>query len=209
MSASTGTTVTVLVAALVVLGIAMIGVAVWLVRATRSDPSALGPLEVMGARRWRRGNADRRQTKLDTARPAGAPPPAPIVPFEPAAGDGDGAVVAAEADLESGGAGNGEPSMQESAVSAHSSPDEPDVEPDASANCDASVPESARSGHSSPDEPGDGEQDDAAEGDVVAAADGDGPANSDASGAEPGRSGQSSPEEPTESKAAIEANTKE
>jgi hypothetical protein len=154
MSASTGSTVTVLVAALVVLGCAMIGVAVWLVRATRADPPALGPLEVMGARRWRRGNADRRQTKLETARPAGAQPPAPIVPFEPPAGDGDGAVVATEPDLEQGAAGNGEPSMQESAVSAHSSP----VDSGGPANSDSSAAEPSRSGHSSPEEPTEAEE---------------------------------------------------
>jgi hypothetical protein len=162
MSASTGTTVTVLVAALVLVGVAMIGVAVWLVRATRSDPPALGPLEVMGARRWRRGDAERRQTKLDTARPAGAPPLAPIVAFEPAAGDGDvgqvdGDPVATEPDPEPDPepdrVENCEPSMQESAVSAHSSPEEPDPEPDPVEKCEPSMQESAVSAHSSPDDP--------------------------------------------------------
>jgi hypothetical protein len=76
---STGTTVAMLVAVLVLLGLGMIALAVWLVRSTRSDPQALGPLEVMGDRRFRKGDADRRQANLDTARPAGAPSPAPIV----------------------------------------------------------------------------------------------------------------------------------
>jgi hypothetical protein len=179
----------------------------------------------MGARRWRRGGADRRQAKLDTARPAGAPPLAPIVAFEPSAGDGDGAVVATEPDLEQDAAGNGEPSMQESAVFAHSSPVE-------ATDGDASVPDSTPSGQSLPVEPadvgseaGEGDGDGDGDGAVVAAepdlepdgagngepstqesavsshsspVDSGGPANSDASAAEPSRSGHSSPEEPTE-----------
>jgi hypothetical protein len=87
MSASTGTTVAMLAAALVLLGLGMIALAVWLVRSTRSDPQALGPLEVMGGRRWRKADADRRQVNLDTARPAGATPPVPMVVVE--SGDGD------------------------------------------------------------------------------------------------------------------------
>jgi hypothetical protein len=83
--ASTGTTVAVLVAVLVLLGLAMIVVALWLVRSTRTDPAALGPLEVMGERRWRKGEADVRQANLETARPPGAPPPAPMVPLDVAA----------------------------------------------------------------------------------------------------------------------------
>jgi hypothetical protein len=141
MSASTGTTVAVLVGVLVVLGLAMIGVAVWLVRSTREDPPALGPLEVMGERRWRRGDADRRRTNLDTARPPGAPPPAPILAFEApvaAAGAGDGDVEAAG---ESGS--------------------------EANLNCDASVQESARSGHSSPAEPADAGSEDGVESPAV------------------------------------------
>jgi hypothetical protein len=87
MSASTGTTVAMLVAVLVLLGLGMIALAAWLVRSTRSDPQALGPLEVMGGRRWRNADADRRQANLDTARPAGAWRPAPMVAWE--SGDGD------------------------------------------------------------------------------------------------------------------------
>jgi hypothetical protein len=199
MSASTGTTVTVLVAALVVLGVAMIGVAVWLIRATRSDPPALGPLEVMGARRWRRGDADRRQTKLDTARPPGAAPPAAPLALESAAGNGDGGTE---------GAGNCEPSMQESAVSAHSSPAEP-------ANSDASVADPTPSGQSSPVDAGSEVSDDDGDRDRDGAEapdpglEPDEPPNSDASVGESTLSGQSSPEEPTESEAAIETNTTE
>ena len=80
---STGTTVLLLVIALVAIGAAMIAVAVWLVRSTRSDPAALGPLEAMAERRYRRADASGRAAHLDTARPPGAPPPAPIVPLDP------------------------------------------------------------------------------------------------------------------------------
>ncbi len=165
MSASTGTMVTVLVAVLVVLGAAMIGVAVWLIRATRSDPSALGPLEMMGARQWRRGDADGRRTKLDTARPPGAlPPAAPAVAVDEVAVDG-----------------NGEPSMQESAVSAHSSSVAP-ADPGSGSGDGAETPENR--------------------------IEAEGPANSDASAAESARFGQSSSEEST-GEAAVETNTTE
>lgn len=80
---STGSTTLLLVVVLLALGAAMIALAVWLVRATRSDPVALGPLEVMGDRHWRRADLDGRRSTLDRARPEGAPPPAPIVPLDP------------------------------------------------------------------------------------------------------------------------------
>lgn len=76
---STGSTTLVLAGALVVIGIVMICTAVWLVRATRTDVPALGPLEVMGDRRFRRRDAEARQRTLVAARPPGAPPPAPIL----------------------------------------------------------------------------------------------------------------------------------
>jgi hypothetical protein len=76
---STGSTTFVLASALVVLGIAMICVTVWLVRATRTDTPALGPLEVMGDRRFHRDDAEARQRALTAARPAGAPAPAPML----------------------------------------------------------------------------------------------------------------------------------
>ena len=81
---STGTTVLVLVAALVLLGVAMICLTVWLVRSTRRDHVALGPLEVMGDRGFRREDPDARAGRLTGARPDGAPAPAPIVPLESA-----------------------------------------------------------------------------------------------------------------------------
>lgn len=93
LTGSTGSTTLVLVVVLIALGAAMVMTAVWLVRSTRSDAPALGPLEVMSARRWGRGDADRRAAQLTGARPAGALPPAPMVPFdadpEPAAPPGD------------------------------------------------------------------------------------------------------------------------
>jgi hypothetical protein len=123
VTASTGTTVAMLVAVLVLLGLGMIVLALWLVRSTRSDPQALGPLEVMGDRRWRKGDADRRQANLDTARPAGAWPPAPMVAFE--SGDGDTAgpnsdVTAAEGEAaedtvgEPAAAGDGDAGVEDS-----------------------------------------------------------------------------------------------
>ncbi len=80
--ASTATTTLLLVVALVLIGLAMIALAVWLVRSTRSDTVALGPLEVMGDRSWRRGDATRRARALDGARPDGSLPPAPMVPID-------------------------------------------------------------------------------------------------------------------------------
>src|SRR5262245_11535188 len=97
MSASTGTTVALLVAVLVLLGLGMIVLALWLVRSTRSDPQALGPLELMADRRWHKGDDDHRQANLETARPAGAWPPAPMVAFESADGDVAGTVSDASA----------------------------------------------------------------------------------------------------------------
>ncbi len=81
---STATTVLTLVAALLVVGVAMICVTVWLVRSTRTDSVSLGPLEVMGDRRFRRAGSDGRAGRLAAARSAGALSPAPIVPFEDA-----------------------------------------------------------------------------------------------------------------------------
>lgn len=81
---STGTTMLLLVGALVVLGVTMVVVTVWLVRSTRTDHVALGPLEVMGDRSFRRADESSRSTRLTSARPDGAPDPAPIVPLEDA-----------------------------------------------------------------------------------------------------------------------------
>jgi len=80
---STGSTTIVLAALLVVVGVAMICTAVWLVRATRADSRSLGPLEVMGDRSWRRRDAASRSQSLEAARPEGAPPPAPMLARDP------------------------------------------------------------------------------------------------------------------------------
>ena len=80
---STGSTTFVLVVLLVVLGIAMLVAGVWLMRATRTDTPALGPLEVMGDRRFRRDEASR-TAALTGARPDGAIGPAPMIDIEDA-----------------------------------------------------------------------------------------------------------------------------
>ena len=79
---STGSTMVVLIVLLVALGVAMVVIAVWLVRSTRSDAPALAPLEVMGDRGFSKADTDDRTTKLTTVRPDGAPPPAPMIPFD-------------------------------------------------------------------------------------------------------------------------------
>ena len=59
----------------------MIGATVWLV----GDPprrAGAGPLEVMGDRRLTKAEPEARAATLDGARPPGAPPPAPMVPFD-------------------------------------------------------------------------------------------------------------------------------
>lgn len=93
---STATTVLLLVVALAALGVAMIAMTVWLVRATRTDHVVLGPLEVMGDRGFRRATEESRASRLGAARPSGAPPPAPIVAVDeprPAEADQPAAVV--------------------------------------------------------------------------------------------------------------------
>jgi hypothetical protein len=79
---STGSTTFVLAALLVALGLAMIAAAVWLVRATRTDVPALGPLEVLGDRGFTRRDAEARAAALAAARPEGALGPAPMVPID-------------------------------------------------------------------------------------------------------------------------------
>jgi hypothetical protein len=114
---STGSTTLVLAVVLVALGLAMLVAAVWLVRATRRDLPLLGPLEVMGDRRFARRDAAGRAALLAAARPPGAPEPAPIVPIE------DGPVepvqpVAAVAAVPSGVVANGDAETAHAAVEA-------------------------------------------------------------------------------------------
>jgi len=86
MIASTASTTTVLAVLLVVIGFVMLGTTVWLVRSTRRDAPALGPLEVMGDRRFVKATPEDRDSTLAAARPAGALPPSPMVPFDDADG---------------------------------------------------------------------------------------------------------------------------
>jgi hypothetical protein len=90
---STGSTTVVLAALLVLLGLVMLGAAAWLVRATRTDSRALGPLEVMGDRRFARRDPEARAAALAGARPEGAVGPHPMLEIdeepEPSAADED------------------------------------------------------------------------------------------------------------------------
>jgi len=82
MVASTGSTTLVLVVLLVLLGLVMVAAAAWLVRATRTDTRALGPLEVLGDRGFTRRDVDGRAAVLTSARPEGAVGPAPMVEIQ-------------------------------------------------------------------------------------------------------------------------------
>jgi hypothetical protein len=92
LAGSTGSTMVVLIALLIALGVAMVAVAFWLVRSTRTDAPALAPLEVMGDRGFSKADGDARTTRLTSVRPQGAPPPAPMLPYD----DGDEPVSAPE-----------------------------------------------------------------------------------------------------------------
>jgi hypothetical protein len=72
-------TLTALIVLLVALGAALVMVAVWLWRSTRPDAELLAPLEVMGERRWRRGDPVWQRRRLDELRPEGAAPLDPSV----------------------------------------------------------------------------------------------------------------------------------
>jgi hypothetical protein len=63
-----------MVAGLVVIGLAFIGLGVWLIRQTRYDPPVLAPLERMGDRDWRRRDGMTQRRILDEVRPEGAEP---------------------------------------------------------------------------------------------------------------------------------------
>ena len=72
-------TVTSIIALLVAMGFALVMLAVWLHRTTRPDPELLAPLEVMGERRWRRGDPVWQRRRLDEVRPPGATPLQPSI----------------------------------------------------------------------------------------------------------------------------------
>ncbi|HUF98808.1 MAG TPA: hypothetical protein VMM60_11835 [Ilumatobacter sp.] len=63
-----------IVALLVVIAIGLAMLAVWLFRVTRPDRELLAPLEIMGARAWRRGDPVWQRRRLDEVRPADAAP---------------------------------------------------------------------------------------------------------------------------------------
>ncbi len=63
-----------MVAGLVVIGLAGIGLGVWLIRQTRYDPPVLAPLERMGDRDWRKRDGVTQRRILDEVRPEGAEP---------------------------------------------------------------------------------------------------------------------------------------
>jgi hypothetical protein len=132
MLGSTGTTTFLLAALLVALGVAMIFTTVWLVRATRTDSRVLGPLEVMGDRRWHRADAERRTRSLDAARPPDALPPAPMLDADPPPQE-QPAVAA-----------NCESTEQEPASTTHSSAEEePEKEPESEPESEPAPAETA------------------------------------------------------------------
>ena len=67
-------TVYITVAVLVVLGVAMVVLAIWLLRRTRPELQLFAPLEEMDTRSWRRQDPAGQRRALDASRPAGARP---------------------------------------------------------------------------------------------------------------------------------------
>jgi len=61
-----------MVIGLVVVGVALVTLAIWILRQTRPEPALLAPLERMGERRWRRHDEHVRRQLLDEVRPMGA-----------------------------------------------------------------------------------------------------------------------------------------
>jgi len=62
------------VVGLVLVGVASVALAVWLIRQTRVDPDVLAPLERMGDGDWRRKDPATQRRLLDEVRPDGAEP---------------------------------------------------------------------------------------------------------------------------------------
>ena len=58
-----------LAAGLAVLGLALIAITVWFWRSTRHDPELLGPLEVLGDRKFRRLEGSEQRDVLDKTSP--------------------------------------------------------------------------------------------------------------------------------------------
>jgi hypothetical protein len=67
-------TVIAIVVLLLVMGVALVMLALWQRRETRPDPTFLAPLELMGERQWRRGDPVWQRRRLDEVRPEGAEP---------------------------------------------------------------------------------------------------------------------------------------
>ena len=65
------------------LGLLLLVGTVWWWRSTRNEHPSLAPLEVMGARRWRRASEPERQRLVEGVRPEGASVGAPVVEPEP------------------------------------------------------------------------------------------------------------------------------
>ena len=63
-----------LAAGLAVLGLALIAITVWFWRSTRHDPELLGPLEVLGDRKFRKLDGSEQRQVLDGSRPNEAKP---------------------------------------------------------------------------------------------------------------------------------------
>lgn len=59
---------------LVLIGLAFIGLAIWLIRRTRVDPEVLAPLERMGDSAWLKRDSSTQRRLLDEVRPPGAVP---------------------------------------------------------------------------------------------------------------------------------------
>lgn len=66
-------TILLMAGGLVVLAVLVAAGTVWWWRSTKVEHPALGPLEVMGARSWWKGDYSTRRRRLDAARPAGEP----------------------------------------------------------------------------------------------------------------------------------------
>lgn len=65
------------------LGLLLLVGTVWWWRSTRSEHPSLAPLEVMGARRWRKANEPERQRLVDGVRPEGAQTGPAVIEPEP------------------------------------------------------------------------------------------------------------------------------
>lgn len=98
-------TVLLMVALLALAGVVLLAVTIWFWRTSRPEHPSLGPLEVMGTRRFWRSSATDQVAQLDQARPDGAEPERQVaqvlLPFgpKPAAPSIDLQRTAAEAPL--------------------------------------------------------------------------------------------------------------